>query len=114
MIQNMRLDGEIFEKIKSGQKIIEIRLLDEKRKVLKKDDIINFGKRPTLFERLKVKVIDLKKYKSFEEVYDDFSLKDLGYTQDLNKEKFLEKMYKHYNKEEVKEYGVLAIKVVVI
>jgi len=32
----------------------------------------------------------------------------------LNKEKFLEKMYKHYNKEEVKEYGVLAIKVVVI
>lgn len=106
----MRLGEEIFEKIKNGQKTIELRLLDEKRKVLKVGDTIDFGKRPSLHERLKVKITDLKIYQTFEEVYDNCDLKDLGYDENMSKEDFVEKMYIHYNEDEVDDYDVLAIK----
>ena len=107
----MRLPEEIFEKIKSGQKTIETRLLDEKRKVLQVGDIIEFSKRPTLHEKLQVKIIDLKTYKTFEEVYENCDLLDLGYDENVTKEEFIEKMYKHYSKEESENYKILAIKI---
>lgn len=110
MIQQMRLGEEIFEKIKSGKKTIELRLLDEKRKVLKVGDIIDFGKRPSLHERMSVKIVELKKYKTFEEVYEDCDLKDLGYEEDVNKEDFVNNMYQHYNEDEVGDYDILVIK----
>ncbi|MFA7245238.1 MAG: ASCH domain-containing protein [Candidatus Magasanikbacteria bacterium] len=110
MIQTMRLPEEIFEKIKSGQKTIETRLLDEKRKVLQVGDIIEFSKRPTLHEKLQVKIIDLKTYKTFEEVYENCDLQDLGYGENLTKEEYLEKVYSHYEKEEVNDYAILAIR----
>ncbi|MDD2656828.1 MAG: ASCH domain-containing protein [Patescibacteria group bacterium] len=111
MIQTMRLPEEIFEKIKSGQKTIETRLLDEKRKVLKVGDIIEFSKRPTLHEKLQVKIIDLKIYETFAEAFDNCDLQDLGYGENLTKEEYVEKLYKYYSKEESKNYKILAIKI---
>ncbi|PIZ96768.1 MAG: hypothetical protein COX80_00520 [Candidatus Magasanikbacteria bacterium CG_4_10_14_0_2_um_filter_33_14] len=114
MIQSMRLPEEIFEKIKSGQKTIETRLLDEKRKVLSVGDIIEFAKRPTLHEKMQVKILDLTTYKTFEEVYDNCDLKDLGYDEKMTKEEYLEKVHHHYDKEEIKDYEILAIKMEII
>ena len=44
MIHNMRLHNEPFELIKNGTKTIELRLNDEKRSVIKENDIILFEK----------------------------------------------------------------------
>lgn len=40
MVYQMRLRREPFEKIRSGEKTIELRLFDEKRQKLKVDDEI--------------------------------------------------------------------------
>lgn len=42
MIHEMKLLEDPFEQIKSGAKTVEIRLFDEKRKVLRVGDIIEF------------------------------------------------------------------------
>jgi len=107
----MRLGEEVFEKIKAGKKNIELRLLDEKRKVLKVGDMIEFAKRPTLHEKLQVKILELKTYKTFAEVYDNYDLKDLGYEEGLSKEEFIEKMYNHYNEDEIDDYEILVISI---
>ena len=40
---NMKLNKEPFEKIKSGEKTIELRLYDEKRRKIKAGDTICFN-----------------------------------------------------------------------
>jgi len=40
-MHELRLHNEPFEKIKSGAKTIEMRLYDEKRKLIKENDIKN-------------------------------------------------------------------------
>jgi len=52
----MKLNESPFEKIRSGEKIIEIRLYDDKRKNINIGDIIIFSKLPDLKEILSVKV----------------------------------------------------------
>ena len=46
MIHEMSLNPAPFEKIKNGEKSIEIRLYDEKRRGVKIGDIIIFSKLP--------------------------------------------------------------------
>ena len=56
MIHELRLHNEPFEKIKSGTKTIEIRLYDEKRKLIKENDLIEFTNRNTN-EKIRTKVL---------------------------------------------------------
>jgi len=56
MEHQMKLNESPFEKIRSGEKIIEIRLYDDKRKNINIGDIIIFSKLPDLKEILSVKV----------------------------------------------------------
>lgn len=65
----MRLHPEPFEAIKSGLKITEMRLYDEKRQSLKLSEEITFVSRKTS-EELTAKVKDLKVYQDFAELYD--------------------------------------------
>ncbi len=58
MIHKMRLVDFAFKAIKSGDKDIEIRLNDEKRKLIKVGDIIEFEHLDTK-EIIKVKVLNL-------------------------------------------------------
>lgn len=46
MIYEMKLNAETFEKMKTGIKTVEIRLLDEKRRKPKAGDEIKFFKLP--------------------------------------------------------------------
>lgn len=64
MIHEMRLNDKPFNLIKQGTKNIELRLYDEKRKLLNEKDIIVFKNRST-DEELKVEVIKLHKYPNF-------------------------------------------------
>ena len=111
MIHNMRLHNEPFELIKNGTKTIELRLNDEKRSLIKENDIILFENR-TNGEIIKTKVIKLHRYNSFEELYKHFDKVSLGYNS--NEEASYKDMEKYYSKEEQDKYGVLGIEMELI
>ena len=108
MKHEMKLNNEPFECIKNGTKTIELRLNDEKRKLLTVGDYIEFINRVTN-EKLLVEVIDLFKYNSFEELYKHFNKIEMGYS--INEEANPKDMENYYSKEEQEKYGVLGIKI---
>lgn len=105
---NMKLLPQYFNYIKNGTKRLELRLNDEKRKQLIVGDYIEFTNRVTN-EKLLVKVIDLFKYNSFEELYKHFNKIEMGYS--INEEANPKDMENYYSKEEQEKYGVLGIKI---
>ena len=108
MKYEMKLNNEPFIKIKDGTKTIELRLNDEKRKLLKIKDLIEFTNRDTL-EKILVEVENLHYYESFDELYKHFDKVSLGYNEDeIANPKDMEK---YYSKEEQEKYGVLGIKI---
>ena len=68
MKHEMKLNNEPFECIKNGTKTIELRLNDEKRKLLNIGDKIEFTN-ITNNEKLLVKIENLYYFSSFEELY---------------------------------------------
>lgn len=107
----MRLHNEPFELIKNKTKTIEMRLLDEKRSLIKEKDIIEFENRITK-ERLETRVIALHKYPSFNELYQHHDKISLGYKE--NEATSPEDMEQYYPKEEQERYGVVGIEIELI
>lgn len=106
MEHKMKLVDFAFNKIKSKEKNIEIRLNDEKRKLINIGDYIIFTNINTK-EELKVIVTNLYKYNTFKELSDDFDNKRLG----LSKLDTYEIMNNFYSKEDQEKYGALAIEI---
>lgn len=104
-IHHMKLDPSPFERIKSGEKVDELRLNDEKRQTIKVGDVIEFAKRPECAEILRVKVTSLTPHKTFVDLYE--AVKDRY--PDWTKEAFIEGMYQHYSKKDEEKYGALEI-----
>jgi ASC-1-like (ASCH) protein len=109
MLHTLKLNETDFDLVKSGIKILEVRLFDEKRKEIKLGDIIEIQKQPELKDTVNVEVIALFQYKTFEELLNDFPIEWIG-GPDTNKEKHLEKIYSFYIKEQETDYSVLGIK----
>ena len=111
MKHEMRLHNDPFNKIKNGTKKIEMRLLDEKRKLINVNDTIEFENRVTN-EKLLTIVEGLYKFDNFEELYKHFDKVSLGY--DENEKANFTDLEEYYSKEEQKEYGVVGIKIKVL
>ena len=107
----MKLYESPFDRIKLGKKIIEIRLFDEKRKGVNLGDIITFSKLPDLNERLSVEVIGLLRYKSFQDLVNDFPMNAFGYPEDYDKKAFVRECYEVYTPEEERKFGVLGVRI---
>ncbi len=108
---HMHLHDEPFNLIKSGSKIIEMRLNDEKRQLLKENDIIEFESRKT-GEIIKATIIKLHHFKSFNDLYQAFDKEALGYLP--NEEASPSDLEIYYPKEEQAKYGVVGIEFKVI
>lgn len=108
MTHELRLHNEPFELIKSGTKIIEMRLYDEKRKLIKENDIIEFTNRMT-GEKIKTRVIKLHLYDNFKELYNNFDNVSLGYREGVTKD--YKDMETYYSIEEQNKYGVVGIEI---
>ena len=106
MIQQMHLDEIYYNRIKNGSKTIEMRLNDEKRRLLQVGDILEFENRAN-GEILKTIITNLYHYSSFKEIFDNFDIKTLGVDEDFT----YKNMEKFYSKEEQEKYGVLAIEI---
>ena len=111
MIHQMSLRPHPFEKIKLGEKTIELRLYDEKRKEIKVGDTIEFFLEPEKIEKVNVEVTALLNYKTFSDLIDDFPTSVFGR---INKEDLLKALYSFYTKEEESEKTVLGIKIKLI
>ena len=93
---NMRLHPEPFERIKSGEKNIECRLYDEKRRQLSVGDTVVFENRDD-GETLERTVVALHTFPDFESMFEQFP------------EERVSGIYQYYTREEEKELGVVAI-----
>ena len=112
-MHRMKLKPSPFEKIKSGEKTIEIRLLDEKRRGIKEGDRIVFENTDT-GETICTAVKKLHKFDSFEALYKTLPLLRCGYTEEDVKDARPSDMEAYYSKEEQEKYGVLGIELCLV
>lgn len=109
-IHYMSLDEEPFEKIRDGEKTIELRLWDEKRSKIKVGDKVCF--------RLKngdgdmfATVVALHRFPSFEELYKSLPLEKCGYSKKEAKSASPDDMRAYYTAEDERKYGVVGIEI---
>lgn len=114
MCHYMNLMGAPFEMIKLGQKTIELRLNDEKRQLISISDEIEFTNIDDISQKLLVKVINIFKYKSFNDLYEALPLAKCGYTLDEIDRAKASDMDVYYTKEQQTKYGVLGIEIKLI
>lgn len=110
MLHEMKLQSKYFDKIKSGEKIYEIRLNDEKRKIIDAGDTIIFSREPDLKEKITTIVQDLVYFASFEEMAQTLPTKKIGFD-NLDTKSIVDIYHTFYSQENEKKYGVVAIKV---
>lgn len=108
MTHNMKLNPEPFMMIKEGKKTIELRLCDEKRQKVSVGDTIVFTSTETE-EILRVTVVKLHNFNSFQELYKSLPLSQCGYTEENLSAASPSDMEQNYSIEEQKKYGVLGI-----
>lgn len=93
-----------FSFLKDGQKSVEGRLEKGKYLQLKKDEILIINK------SLKLKIVKITKYKSFEEMLIFEGIKNV-IPDEKNLKDAVNVYRKFYLKEDEKKYGVIAIKI---
>lgn len=107
-MHNMKLHAAPFEKIKSGEKTIELRLFDEKRQLIQEGDTIVFTNTAT-GEQLCKTVEKLHRFASFEALYQSLPLLQCGYTLEDIDTAHPDDMKLYYSAEEQEKYGVVGI-----
>ncbi len=109
----MTIDSNFFDMIKYGGKKVEVRVNDEKRRLIKVGDVLYFNKRSARPDVLKVRVTSLTYKDSFLELYSCYNPAELGF-KDVDLLGFLSSMANYYPPEREKTYGVVGIGVEVI
>lgn len=104
----MKLAVDPFEKIASGNKIIESRLYDEKRRKINLGDQIEFSINNNSAKKITTSVRALYLYPDFESLFSDFSPSHFGGD---SREALLEEIEKFYSKDEQAKIGVIGIKI---
>lgn len=108
MKHTMKLNAAPFAMIKSGQKRVEMRLYDEKRRQIKIDDEILFAHAET-GEILPCKVKGLCICGDFNQLYSRYNPMVLGYSADEKADP--QDMLAYYSQENIDAYGVVGIEV---
>lgn len=112
-VHEMHLADEPFFAIRNGSKTVEIRLCDEKRKVIDNGDVIVF-ERGNTGEKVVTRVTEQWACESFLEAYELFPPMRFGAEDDVTPKELAERILRYYTREEEKEYGVLAIELTLV
>ena len=107
----MNLTPAPMQEIRTGNKTIELRLNDEKRKQISVGDTIKFINTEDSNDTLRVKVVDLFLFSSFAELYDNLPLLNYGYNEDNINTASPEDMEMYYSREKQNKYGVVGIEI---
>lgn len=114
MIHYMKLKPEPFEQITCGNKTIELRLNDEKRQLVKTDDIIIFYNTKDPARTVRTRVLNIYRFADFASLYKALPLDKCGYLPEELETASPEDMQMYYGIEEQKRYGVLGIELTVL
>jgi ASC-1-like (ASCH) protein len=107
-IHTLKLQPKSFDKIKSKEKTIEVRLYDERRKGIRPGDVIEFKKEPEQIETIRTEVIGVLNYRTFADLANDFDGSYFGHEQSTD---LLKNIYNFYTKEQEAEHTVLGIRI---
>lgn len=110
MTHEMKLAPSPFEMIKSGEKTIELRLYDEKRKAVSIGDAIEFTNTES-GEKISARVKAIYVFDSFAELYDSLPLEKCGYKKEELATASPCDMDRYYPAEEQKNTGVCGIEI---
>lgn len=111
MTHEMNLHDAPFDMIKSGKKIYELRLWDEKRRGIKIGDEILFTRSRGGEDSMRTIVVGLHLFDSFTELYAALPLLKCGYTEEDIDGADPSDMDIYYSKEKQAAYGVVAIEI---
>lgn len=108
-LQRLNLDTAPYNKIACGQKTVELRLNDEKRRNFSVGDFValSCGENTIV-----AKITDIRRYKNFAELYAAEDMTKCGY--DNAQTASWEDMTAYYPIEKQKKYGALAIEIQVL
>ena len=109
-IYEMNLHNEPFSLILSEKKTVEMRLNKNGRENISQGDTIVFTNQNG--DKLKVLVVNIFKFPSFNELYDSYDKERLGYLS--NEVADPNDMLKYYKQDDIEKYGVLAIEIELI
>lgn len=99
-----------FELIKSGEKTLEGRLNDEKRKDFNVFDTITFYKLPDKAQTMTAIILDKFIFKNFDEMADSVDKSDLGF-KNSTKQEMIDTYRTIYSREDENKYGVVIFKI---
>ena len=108
-LHRMKLNPEPFARIDSGEKTIELRLYDEKRRRVQAGDIIRFESTDDDTDVLYARVEGMRFFASFEELYAALPLTACGYTAEEAKTASPRDMDRYYTLEDQAKWGVVGI-----
>lgn len=109
MTHYFKLNDSPFIKIANGTKTIELRLYDEKRRVVKVGDIIVFSDKKG--NKISVTVNALHIFKSFKELYENLDLTKCGYYEKDAASASYTDMEEYYSADDIMKYGAVGIEI---
>ena len=95
-----------FSKIVFGKKTIESRLYDKKRQQLQVGDIVVFTERDHPENKVRVRITDLLRHKTFKELFENQPVELFGGD---NVDSLLHEIGAFYSSEDELQYGVVGI-----
>jgi len=107
---SLNLNPIYFDLIKSGEKTLEGRLNDEKRKAFKVGDKITFYREPERVETMNAIILDKFLFDNFDNMSEKLNKSDLGFA-DKTKKEMVEVYRTIYTKEDEEKYGVVIFKI---
>lgn len=111
MTHTIKVQPYYYDKIKSGEKIYEVRLFDEKRQLMHTGDTLIIKKEPLLNEEITCKITKLLRFNSFKEMATSLPLNFVGFDLSSTTKDVIKLYYSFYSKQDEQKYGVVAIKV---
>lgn len=104
----MKLASEPFNKIASGEKVVESRLYDEKCKLINIGDQIIFSENDRPENNVTTVVTGLSLYPTFKELFAD---NDPALFSETSREFLLNQIKQFYSDEDEAKYGVVGIQI---
>lgn len=111
MVHNLNLKDVYFNLIKAKIKTFEVRLFDEKRKLISPRDDIVFTNETTQ-EKLRAKVVSLIQFETFEKMATALPSRLIGF-ENKTINQIVDTYHEFYSPQREREYGVLAIEILV-
>ena len=109
MIYEMKLKAEPFEKMKSGNKTIELRLFDEKRRWIDIGDKIIFTNYEDPAQKIAVVVKSLHRYATFKDLFTDIPPQKCGKDITETPDSAAAGMNRYFTRDQIQKYGVIGI-----